>query len=62
MPESFDRCVSAGGQVRTKTLKGDKYLHICYKDGKAYPGYVKTKQDSGAKSKNKYTGVLTHGK
>lgn len=44
MPEAFEKCVKAGGRVRTKTLKGGKYVRICYKDGKSYPGYVKKKE------------------
>ena len=43
MPASFDRCIAKGGRVRTKTLKGGKYLRICYKDGKSYPSHVKRK-------------------
>lgn len=41
MPAAFDRCVKQGGRVRTKTLKGGKYIHICFKDGKSYAGGVK---------------------
>lgn len=41
MPEAFDKCVAAGGRVRTKKLGGGKYMHICFKDGKSYPGEVK---------------------
>lgn len=53
MPASFDRCVKAGGRVRTKTLGGGKYMHICFKDGKYYPGYVKS---SGKQSIDKKAG------
>jgi len=42
MPEGFDKCVKAGGKVRTKTLKDGKYMHICYdKNGKSHAGEVK---------------------
>lgn len=44
MPEGFDKCVKNNGRVRTKTLKDGKYIHICFKDGKSYPGEVKTKR------------------
>jgi hypothetical protein len=45
MPAAFDKCVSSGGRVRTKSgLKGGKYLHICYKGGKSYAGEVKKKK------------------
>jgi hypothetical protein len=47
MPKSFDNCVKGGGRVRTKKLKGDKYRHMCFKDGKTYLGYVKTKGKRG---------------
>jgi len=43
MPEPFDRCVREGGKVRTKDLGGNKYIHICIKDGKSYSGEVKTR-------------------
>lgn len=42
MPEAFDRCRRNGGRVRTKKLKGGKYIHICFKGGKSYAGEVKT--------------------
>ena len=45
MPEAFERCVKNGGKVITKTLKGGKYLHICYLNGKSYAGEVKTKKE-----------------
>ena len=41
MPADFDRCVKAGGRVRTKVFKDGKYMHICFKGGKSYAGYVK---------------------
>ena len=45
MPKNFISCVKAGGKIITKQLKGGKYMHICYdKDGKAYPGEIKTKK------------------
>jgi len=44
MPESFDKCVREGGKVITKTLSKGRYIHICYKNGTAYPGEVKTKK------------------
>ena len=45
MPEDFDACVKNGGRVRTKSLKGNKYLHICFKNGKSYAGEVKEKKE-----------------
>lgn len=44
MPKSFTNCVKKGGRVRTKTLKGGKYIHICYLRGKSYAGEVKTRK------------------
>ena len=44
MPEAFLKCVRDGGRVITKTLKGGKYIRICYKNGKAHPGEVHTKK------------------
>ena len=44
MPRAFDTCIMKGGRVRTKKLKGGKYMHVCFIDGKSYAGEVKTKQ------------------
>jgi len=43
MPADFDKCVSSGGRVRTKSLPNDKYVHVCFKDGKSHAGYPKKK-------------------
>lgn len=44
MPKAFEKCVKAGGRVRTKKLKGKKYKHVCFKDGKSYAGHTKRKK------------------
>jgi len=44
MPKGFDKCVRDGGRIRTKKISNKKFMYICYKDGKSYPGYVKTKK------------------
>jgi putative hemolysin len=44
MPADFTRCVSQGGKVRTKKLSNGRYLHICYLNGKSYPGEIKKKK------------------
>ena len=47
MPADFDKCVSDGGKVVTKELKGNKYIHICYdKKGNSHSGEVKEKKKS----------------
>lgn len=46
MPKEFDACRKGGGKIRTITLKGGKYMHICILNGKSYKGEVKTKQAS----------------
>lgn len=40
-PQSFDNCRANGGKVRTKTLSGGRYMHICILNGKTFPGEVK---------------------
>lgn len=45
MPAKFDRCVKNGGKVRTKKLKGGKYMPICYLNGKSYAGEVHKKKE-----------------
>ena len=49
MPEDFNKCVAEGGRVRTKVLKGGKYMHICFLKGKSYVGEVK-KSEKKSKS------------
>ena len=46
MPAAFDRCRREGGKIRTKPLKGGKYMHICIPKGggASVGGEVKTKQ------------------
>lgn len=46
MPQAFLDCVKRGGKVRTQVINKKKgtYMHICYIDGKSYPGEVKTKK------------------
>jgi hypothetical protein len=46
MPKAFDACVRGGGRVRTKSLSGNRYMHICFKRGHGYAGHVKTKRAS----------------
>ena len=50
MPKAFTDCIAAGGKVKTKTLKGGKYIHICFKDGKSVAGEVKTKSKTPSRS------------
>ncbi len=45
MPADFDKCRREGGRIRTITLKGDRYMRICYdKNNKSHAGEVKTKK------------------
>lgn len=53
MPAAFDRCVKGGGRVRTKKLKGGKYIHICFLNGKSYKGHVKKRKGSLKKTMEK---------
>lgn len=46
MPAEFEKCVSDGGKVRTKQLKGGKYIHICFINGKSYAGEVKKSKET----------------
>ena len=47
MPVEFEQCIKEGGRVRTKKLKGNKYIHICFLNGKSFAGEVKTKEPIG---------------
>lgn len=54
MPAAFDKCVKDGGRVRTKKLSGNRYIHICFINGKSYAGEVKQKA-IGKASKGAFT-------
>lgn len=51
IPAAFTKCVNSGGKVITKVVDKKKgtYMHICYKDGEAYQGEVKTKKSKSFK-------------
>jgi len=44
VPEGFDQCEANGGRIRTKSMGDGQYMHICFLDGKSYPGEMKTAQ------------------
>ncbi len=47
MPADFDKCVTEKGRVRTITLKGGRFMRICYPKGggSSIAGEVKHSQD-----------------
>lgn len=49
MPIKFDNCRKRGGRIRTKSLKGGKYMHICFIGGKSFAGEVKKRKKIGKK-------------
>lgn len=52
IPQDFTDCVKNGGRVVTKSLKKNKYIHICYdKNGKPHSGEVKTKKEQSSSKK-----------
>ncbi len=51
MGQAFNMCVKNGGKVRTKTMKGGKYMHVCFMNGKSYAGEVKKKMKKMMKKK-----------
>lgn len=45
MPEAFDKCISDGGKVITKSLPKGKYFRLCKdKNGKWHSGHIKKKK------------------
>jgi len=44
MPKAFDNCRKKGGRIRTKKLSHNRYIHICYLNGKSYAGETKKKK------------------
>ena len=45
MPRAFENCIKRGGRVRTKKLKGGKYIKICFINGKSYAGETHKKKN-----------------
>lgn len=42
MPADFEKCRTEGGNITTKKLNSDEYIHICWdKNGKSHSGEVK---------------------
>lgn len=59
MPKNFVDCVKNKGKVITKTLKGGKYILICYdKDGKSYTSEIKKKKKKAMVNKAKKKDVF----
>ena len=51
MPKEFNACVNEGGRVRTMTLKGGRYMKVCFdKAGKSHAGEVHQKQSKSKKT------------
>lgn len=55
MPQAFENCVKNGGEVRTKQLNADEYIHICIPKGGG-------KGDSVAGEPKKYKKLSTRNK
>jgi len=55
MPKKFEQCLKKkGSKVRTKSLKGGKFIHICIpKKGSSVGGEVKTKKSKKRKKNQK---------
>jgi hypothetical protein len=63
MPQDFENCVKNGGRVVTKSLKKNKYIHICYdKKGNSYSGEVMTKKTDKKKSKANFDKKISDAK
>ncbi len=46
IPEDFVSCLRRGGHVRTKVLPDNKFIRVCFIDGKSFAGEVKEKKMS----------------
>lgn len=48
MPADYERCIREGGRVRTKSLSDNRYMRICFLNGKSYSGEVKERKSAKA--------------
>lgn len=56
MPKNFEDCVKNGGRVKTKQLKNNRYIRICYdKKGNSYAGEVMTTKKKARKKEKSST-------
>ena len=46
MPKEFTDCVERGGRVRTKRVKKDRYVRICFDEAGSHAGEVKRKKSA----------------
>jgi hypothetical protein len=44
MPAAFLAAIAKGAKVRTISLKGGKFIHVAFLNGRSYRGEVKTKK------------------
>ncbi len=44
MPKEFEDAIAKGARVITKKIKGGRYLHIAYLNGRAIPGEIHTRK------------------
>lgn len=55
MPKDFDECLKSGGRIKTKHLKNNKYINICYdKKGNSYSGEVMSKKVNKKKGNSNF--------
>ena len=45
-PQAFDNCQKNGGRIGTITLKNNRYMRVCYLNGKSHPGEVKKTKEN----------------
>ena len=47
MPADFLRCVKQGGKIRTRSLKGNRFMPVCFIGGKSFAGEVRKRKKNG---------------
>lgn len=52
MPAAFNKCVKAGGRVRTQSLSKGRYRRMCFLKGNSYAGHIQKRKS------NKYSSAL----
>lgn len=44
MPAAFEKCRKQGGRIRTRSLKGNRFMPICFLGGKSFAGDVQKRK------------------
>lgn len=58
--KEFEDCVKNGGKLKTKNIKGNRYINICYdKEGNSYASRVMVRETDSDQISDKENGKVS---